>query len=63
MKINSTELFWLEVHCFAYNAFNVWCMLRGGGLMKNILHRFIVSQTHFGMPRGAKMSLALNEPK
>ena len=24
---------------------------------------FIESQTHFGMPKGAKMSLALNKPK
>ena len=30
--------------------------------MRNILHRYVESQTHFGMPRGAKMSLALNEP-
>ena len=29
--------------------------------MKNILHRFIKDQTHFGMPGGAKMNLALNE--
>ena len=28
---------------------------------KNILYRFIEDQTRFGMPRGAKMSLALNE--
>ena len=31
--------------------------------MKNNLYRFIEDQTHFGMPRGAKMSLALDEPK
>jgi hypothetical protein len=31
--------------------------------MKNILYRFIKGQTDFGMPRGAKMSLALNELK
>ena len=30
---------------------------------KNILYQFIEGQTHFGMPRGAKVSLALNEPK
>ena len=30
---------------------------------KNILYRFIEGQTHFGMPRGAKTSLALNDPK
>ena len=29
--------------------------------MKNILHRFIEDQTHFGMPGGAKMNLALKE--
>ena len=28
--------------------------------MKNVLYQFIEGQTHFGMPRGAKMSLALN---
>jgi hypothetical protein len=48
---------------FAYNTFHVWCMLRGGDFVKNILYRFIAAQTHFGMPRGAQMSLALNEPK
>ena len=31
--------------------------------MKNFLHDFIEGQTHFGMPAGAKMSLALDEPK
>ena len=30
---------------------------------KNSLYWFIKGQTHFGMQRGAKMSLALNEPK
>ena len=30
---------------------------------KNILDWFIEGQAHFGMPRGAKMSLDLNEPK
>jgi hypothetical protein len=29
--------------------------------MKNILYQFIEGQTHFGMPKGAKMSLTLNE--
>jgi hypothetical protein len=29
---------------------------------KNILYQVIEGQTHFGMPRGAKMSLALHEP-
>ena len=28
--------------------------------MKNILDQFSTRQTHFGMPRVAKMSLALN---
>ena len=31
--------------------------------MKNILYQFIKDQTHVGMPRGAKMSMALAEPK
>ena len=31
--------------------------------MKNILYQFIKGQTHMGMPRGAKMSMALTEPK
>jgi hypothetical protein len=42
----------------------LWCM-RGGSVEvwpKNILYRLIEGQTHFGMPRGAEMSLALNEP-
>ena len=30
--------------------------------MKGILYRSIQCQSHFGMPRGAKMSLALNGP-
>ena len=29
--------------------------------MKNVLYWFIEGQIHFGKPRGAKMSLALNE--
>jgi hypothetical protein len=29
--------------------------------MKNILYQVIEGQSHFGMPRGAKMSLALHE--
>ena len=28
---------------------------------KNILYWFIEGQSHFGLPRGAKISLALNE--
>ena len=31
--------------------------------MKNILYWFIEGQTHQGMPRGAKVSLTLNELK
>ena len=31
--------------------------------MKNILYQFIEGETHFGMPRGAKMSLVLHEPE
>ena len=31
---------------------------------KKILYRFIEGQTHhFGVPKGSKMSLALDEPK
>jgi hypothetical protein len=29
--------------------------------MENVLYQFIEGQTRFCMPRGAKMSLALNE--
>ena len=41
------------------------CMLGGSveACMKNILEWFIGGQTQFGMQSGAKMSLALNEPK
>jgi hypothetical protein len=41
------------------------CMLGGSEEVqtKNILHQFIGGQTHLGMPKGAKISLALNEPK
>ena len=31
--------------------------------MKNILYQFIVGRTHFTVPRGARITLALNEPK
>ena len=31
--------------------------------MENILYLLIESETHFGMPRGAKLSLVLNEPQ
>jgi hypothetical protein len=30
---------------------------------KNVVYQFIKGQTHFGMPRGVKMSLACDEPK
>jgi hypothetical protein len=43
---------------------SIWCM-RGCSVevwTKNILYWFMKGQTHFGMPRGAKMSLALHEP-
>ena len=32
-------------------------------MKKNVLYQFIEDQTHFDMPRGAKMSLALHELK
>ena len=31
--------------------------------MKNIPYWFIEGHTHWGVPRGARMSLILNEPK
>ena len=31
--------------------------------MKNIIYQLIAGQAHFTMPRGARMTLALNEPK
>ena len=31
--------------------------------MQNILRQVIKGPTHFGMPRGAEVNLALNEPK
>ena len=41
-----------------------WRMLERycGGLINDILFWFIESQPHFGMPKGAKMKLALNKP-
>ena len=36
---------------------------RSCGGLKNILYQFIKDQTHVGMPRGPKMSMALAEPK
>ena len=32
-------------------------------LTQDILYQFIKGQTHFGLPSGAQMNLALNEPK
>jgi hypothetical protein len=43
---------------FAVHAWS-WC---GGLNTENILYWFIEGQTHFGILRGAKISLALNEP-
>ena len=42
-----------------------WCMLGGSFLiwMTSNLFWFIEGQTHLGVQRGARMSLALNEPK
>jgi hypothetical protein len=31
--------------------------------MKNILYQLMEGRTHISIPRGAKMSLALNKPK
>ena len=60
---------WSAVGCFAYNTFRSQLVF-GACLevmqrfeQKNILDWFIEGQAHFGMPRGAKMSLDLNEPK
>jgi hypothetical protein len=55
MKINSTELLFLHTTPSMFGACS-----EVGDFMKNILYRFIAAQTHFGMPRGAQMSLALN---
>jgi hypothetical protein len=44
---------------------SIWGML-GSNVevwMKNILYWFIEDSIHFGMTRGSKMGLALNEPK
>ena len=43
----------------------VSCRCMHGGLNEehSILYQFIEGQAHFGMPRGAQMSMALNEPK
>jgi len=40
-------------------------MLEGSAVFgpKNTFYQFNEGQTHFGIPRGAKKSLALNEPK
>jgi hypothetical protein len=44
---------------------NLQCMLGGSAEVqtKTICSWFIEGQTHFGMPRGAKLSSALNEQK
>ena len=59
MKINSTELL---VGSSLFCIQHLPCLVHAQS-MNNILYRFIAAQTHFGMPRGAKMSLALNESK
>ena len=41
----------------------VMCRFEGRTKNINILNGVIEGQSHFGMPRGAKMSLALNEPE
>ena len=46
-------------HKFLPCLVSFWCML--GGSEEFCTHN--EDQTQFGMPRGAKMSLALNEPK
>jgi len=49
-----------------FSKFSVPCLKVVGRVevrTKNILNRFIENETHFSMPRGAKMSLTLNEPK
>ena len=45
----------VSFQCILGGSVEVW--------MKDILYWFIEGQTYFGMPRGAKMSLALNELK
>lgn len=44
---------------------NFWCMVGSSveAWTNDILYQFIEGQTHFGVPRGAKTYLALNEPK
>ena len=44
-----------------FGAAHAWRYVEVG--MKNNLYQFSEGQTHFGMPRGATLSLALNEPK
>ena len=69
LKLSSTST-WLLVgswlFCIQHPPFSVSfrCMLGGTVEIrrKNILYQVIEGQTHFGMPRGAKMSFALHEP-
>ena len=58
----------LGVGCFCKQdllcSVTIWCML-GGSLevrTKKFLHWFDEGQTHFGIPRVANVSLALNAP-
>ena len=57
--------FWFGVGCFCIqhlpSSVNVEVVMEVW--TKDILYWFIEGQTHIGMPRGAKMNLALNEPK
>ena len=61
----------LLIRCWLFCIPNLPCLLSfccmlGGSVevsTKNILHQFIEYQTHFSMPKHAKMSLALNEPQ
>jgi hypothetical protein len=57
--------FWFGVDCFCTqhlpSSINVQVIMEVW--TKDILYWFIEGQTHIGMPRGAKMNLALNEPK
>ena len=67
LSCNST---WFMVMCwlFCIQHFpclvSLWCMFGGSveAWTENILYWFTESQTQLGMPRGAKMSLAFNEP-
>ena len=61
-----TELVVLHTTPSMFSKFSVSCLKVVGSVevrTKNILNRFIENKTHFGMPRSAKMSLTLKEPK